>query len=554
MAFNTVNKRKTKPSPGPLATKAVPTGLTGNGAPGYAYEDKSALFQLAVNSFFGQKKFYESAKAGDGRFVALVRKVAQVDPMWMINFTSWLRASGNMRASAVVASVEAALVMSKQKWATYPWVSDGVNNQGPARQMAKAGIGRADEIGEAMAYYEATYPNTQLPKPLKRAWADALVEQVNQYTAAKYDGDSKAWKLADLINVLHPKAREQWQADLFGYLVAKQYGEVEIPASLTRLAYRDSLMKLDVAARRILVNSPQGAQVLKDAGMTWEALAGWLQGPMDKAAWEAIIPSMGYMALLRNLRNFDEAGVSGRAFMQAHSKLADPEQVKWSKQFPFRFLAAYKAAPNLRWASALSMALDASLDNIPKLAGRTLVLVDTSGSMNVAFSEHSEMKRWDAAALFGIALGLSSEGVDVVSYSNHGKVFGVRKGADTLGELKRWGTEGYNLNGGTNTFGVLQGAYRNHDRVIILTDEQVNYRRRTYPNFQGLYEDQSPLDKLVGPTTHVFSFNLAGYQYGQAPTGKFRHTFGGLTDACFPMIDMIERAQAGRWPWEQVEA
>jgi hypothetical protein len=49
---------------------------------------------------------------------------------------------------------------------------------------------------------------------------------------------------------------------------------------------------------------------LAAAGVTWEALAGWLQGPMDKAAWEAIIPSMGVMALARNLRNFDEAGVS----------------------------------------------------------------------------------------------------------------------------------------------------------------------------------------------------------------------------------------------------
>jgi hypothetical protein len=68
MAFNTVNKRKVgQRSPGPLGTQPVPTGLTGNGALGYAYADKSALFLLAVNSFFGQKKFYESAEQGDER-------------------------------------------------------------------------------------------------------------------------------------------------------------------------------------------------------------------------------------------------------------------------------------------------------------------------------------------------------------------------------------------------------------------------------------------------------------------------------------------------------
>src|SRR5688500_11724387 len=173
MAFNTANKRKVKASPGPLATEAVPTGQTGNGAPGYAYEDKSALFLLATNSFFGQKKFYESAKAGDDRFVVLVRKITQVDPVWMLEFITWLRASGNMRAGAVVASVEAALVAPANP-------DKAPSATGRPRGLARAGIGRADEIGEAMAYFQATYPGKSLPKPLKRGLADALVDLVHE--------------------------------------------------------------------------------------------------------------------------------------------------------------------------------------------------------------------------------------------------------------------------------------------------------------------------------------------------------------------------------------
>ncbi|MET9731017.1 TROVE domain-containing protein [Streptomyces sp. NPDC006458] len=79
--------------------------------------------------------------------------------------------------------------------------------------------------------------------------------------------------------------------------------------------------------------------------MTWESLAGWLLGPMDAAAWEAIIRSMGLMALTRNLRNFDEAGVSDEAAEQVAARLADPEEVRRSRQFPYRFLSAYGRQP-----------------------------------------------------------------------------------------------------------------------------------------------------------------------------------------------------------------
>lgn len=97
--------------------------------------------------------------------------------------------------------------------------------------------------------------------------------------------------------------------------------------------------------------------------MTWEALAGRLQGPMDAAAGEAAIPSMGAMALVRNLRNFDEAGVSDEVAAQVAAKISDPAVVAASWQFPFRYLAAYRHAPSLRWAYPPGRALGHSLAN-----------------------------------------------------------------------------------------------------------------------------------------------------------------------------------------------
>jgi hypothetical protein len=536
MAFNVRDKRAPR-SAGPMQSSPSPSGALGGGtAPGYAFEDKTALFLLATNSFFGQDKFYEKAKASDDRFVALVQKVTKADRVWMLDFITWLRASGNMRANAVVASVESCLVAKDMPEPAVP------GEPGLARKLAQAGIGRADEVGEALAYYSAKYGRKNPPKPLKRGLADALVKHLNEYTAAKYNGQGKAWSLGNLIQWVHPAPGDFTQDALFKYLVAKDYEpDTEIPAGLTKLKARESLMKLPPMDRRNFLEP----SVLQAAGMTWEALAGWLQGPMDKAAWEAIIPSMGYMALLRNLRNFDEAKISTASANVVRAKLEDPAQVARSKQFPFRFLAAYRAAPSLRWASALSAALDMSLGNIPALGGKTLVLVDTSGSMAHTFSEHSEMKRWDAAALFGIALGLAGNQVDVWSYSDKWKQFHLRKGADTLGELKRWGDDGYNIGSGTNTFGALKATITpEHNRVIILTDEQHNWSAGV-----DYYGRHPSMDQVVGPNRHVFSFNLAGYAHGHAPTSKFHHSFGGLTDACFPLIAQIEQAHSGNWPW-----
>lgn len=87
-------------------------------------------------------------------------------------------------------------------------------------------------------------------------------------------------------------------------------------------------------------------------------------------------------------------------------KLADHEVIARSRMFPFRFLAAHKAAPSLRWAWPLEQALNHSLANVPALKGRTLILVDRSGSMFGAISEKSGLNRADSAAVFGTALAL----------------------------------------------------------------------------------------------------------------------------------------------------
>lgn len=246
-----------------------------------------------------------------------------------------------------------------------------------------------------------------------------------------------------------------------------------MPKSLPVLTAHRDLMALRPAKRRKVVTGSGGAERLADAGMTWEALAGWLQGPMDRAAWEAVIPSMGAMALVRNLRNFDQAGVSDEVAARVAAKISDPAEVARSRQFPFRYLAAYRHAPSLRWAYPLEQALGHSLANVPALGGRTLVLVDRSGSMFFSrLSERSELTRADAAAVFGSALALRAADADLVEFGTSSKRVKYRKGESVLKILDRFGDLG-----GTDTTEAVRRHYKKHDRVLIVTDEQYAYSR-----------------------------------------------------------------------------
>lgn len=210
--------------------------------------------------------------------------------------------------------------------------------------------------------------------------------------------------------------------------------------------------------------------------------------------------------------------------------------------------SAFNAAPSLRWGHALEKALTASLAHIPQLDGRTLILVDTSSSMHESFSRDGSLMRWDAAALFGIALGRRCAEADVVSFSSaryymgdppgaKTKAFPLTRGGSVLGDVQKWREGGWFLGGGTDTAMALRQEFHRHDRVVIVTDEQAGH-------------DHVEVDQSIPQTTPLYTWNLAGYQAGHAPSGSGqRHTFGGLTDAAFRMVPLLEAGRDGDWPW-----
>ncbi|MFD0270959.1 TROVE domain-containing protein [Streptomyces sp. NPDC127106] len=497
-----------------------------HGSPGFVRDPRAELFLLAVANFVTQRTAYEGSGERDDRFAALVRTLAVEDPQWTAGLLGWLRGEGNMRTASLVGAAE--YVKARL---------DAGATGGPSnRQVVDSVLQRADEPGELLGYWTATYGRA-VPKPVKRGIADAVRRLYSGTSLLKYDTASKGFRFGDVLNLVHaaPDPSKPWQGELFRYALDRRHHPeaAEVPAGNRTLVAHRELMALPVGERRAVVTGPGGAERLAAAGITWEALAGWLQGPMDAAAWEAVIPSMGVMALLRNLRNFDQAGVSDAVAAQVAARICDPQAVARSRQFPFRYLAAYQHAPSLRWAYPLEQALGHSLGSVPALPGRTLVLVDRSGSMWSPLSDRSQLNRADAAAVFGTALALRAEHADLVQFGTDSKPVPYRRGESVLKVLDR-----FEDLGGTYTAEAVRQHYRGHDRVLIVTDEQATY---------GYGGDPTA---LVPQDVPVYTWNLAGYRVGHAPSGSAnRHTFGGLTDAAFRMVTLIEAGRDADWPW-----
>lgn len=556
-------KGRTKVSRSPIKTiSQTPDTFTHEGAPAYSRTPKSDLFMLAVSNMVGEETFYESAEDRDARFAGLVRQVAVEDGPWFADFVKWLRSEGNMRSAPVVAAAEAVHArLAAEKIGEV----DGPLN----RQIVRSVLQRADEPGELLAYWEQKFgeplesgqAKAKLPRPVKLGIADALEKVYSEFSALKYDTAGKAKRFADVVELTHAKGADDKRHQLYKWLLDRRHNRAdgEYPL-LTMVAARDKLNAVPKEQRRAMLSKMasgngevEGENLLSTAGVTWEWLSSWLDGPLDAKFWEATIPQMGYMALLRNLRNFDEAGISPKTRKAVQARLSDPEAVAKSRQFPFRFWSAYKALSTLHWGPALEEALDYAVKNIPELPGRTLVLIDTSGSMEQEISGKSTVRSVDAAALFGVATAFRGADVDLYGFATGVFSHPLPKGGSVLRAMEAFTRRIGEADHGTMINTSMRATYNGHDRVIVFTDCQTMDHTGDFRDMGGwgLSRRHRPQGsgKDVPDSVPVYAFNLGGYSPAMQPSKPNRYELGGFTDATFRMISLLEAGKTGTWPW-----
>ena len=292
-------------------------------------------------------------------------------------------------------------------------------------------IQRADELAELLALY---WQNGKKPLPaqLKKGLAGAF-GKFDEYQLAKYNRPAKV-SLRDVLFLTHPTPKDETQATLWNKLAAN---ELAIPD-------------------------------------TWEvALSG---GANKKEAFERLLieKRLGCLDLLRNLRNMVAVGVN-RELLQ-RSLLARPER---DRVLPFRFISAALACPELE--QEIEQALLLSLEREAKLPGKTILIVDVSGSMYSAnLSIKSDIARAQVAASLAILIRELAEHPCI--YATAGNDTNQTHATEFVPSRRGFALSDYilgrctPLGGGgiflTQVCEFIKKREGSADRIIVITDEQ----------------------------------------------------------------------------------
>jgi hypothetical protein len=333
-------------------------------------------------------------------------------------------------------------------------------------------IQRADELSEFVAMYwkEKKQP---LSKQVKKGLAKAF-QKFNEYQLAKYNRDG-AVKLRDVLFMCHAKPKDKEQEELWKKLV-------------------------------------DGTLATPD---TWEVALS--AGKDKKETWERMIRenTLGDMAFMRNLRNMVEAKVDKKLIKESMANRT------FSKVFPYRFIAAAENAQE--FADDLEKKMLGSLKEHPKLEGKTVLLIDVSGSMDAQMSGKSEMSRIHAASAIAVLAREICEDVEVFTFSNSSKKVPNIHGFGLIEKI--WNSQGH---GGTNLWSSIAeiDAKTDYDRMIVFTDEQAH-------------------DSMTKkPKGDLYVVNVAAYQNGVG-YGNAVH-IDGFSEKIIDFIMEYEKQEAER--------
>ena len=264
-----------------------------SGHAAYSMTAKSKLITQVLTSFFNESKFYGD---NSGDMQEIIKQVIKQDADFVSKLAVFARREFNMRS---VAHVLTAYLAHEPEGKSF------------VRSTVKGVSLRGDDVTEIMSFYLATF-GKPVPNALKKGIADVLTG-FDEYTLAKYKGEGKAVKMRDLLCLCRPTPRDDEQSALW---------------------------------KRCLENR-------LETPLTWETELS--ANGNNRETWEKLIDSgkVGYMALLRNLRNIIQANPAN--IEKVYSLIENPKAVKRSRQLPFRFLSAYKSISQIAGVAPLTL-------------------------------------------------------------------------------------------------------------------------------------------------------------------------------------------------------
>lgn len=433
---------------------------------------------FALLTTFLAPSFYASPSAKIQQIQEVMKKVN--DPMYCAKAAIFARTQYGMRSCTHLVAAEIAKTVKGQPW---------------AKHFYNQVVYRVDDANEILAAY-LTFYGKPIPNSLKKGLKLSL-GKFNAYQLAKYKQESGAIKLVDLFNLVHPiPNREQEEAF-------------------------QKLMKGELAS-----------------DSTWEAMLSAAGSDVTKkaAVWRKLIvedKNMPYFALLRNLRNIIQQG-DQETIDQACDMLVNRDRIKKSLVLPFRFLSAIQELAALTESSARKVikavndAVELSLDNVPVFKGKTLVALDSSGSMGPGSPDPKRPA--NIGALFCAAIARTND-ADVMLFDSRAQHVNV----DLSAKIPAIKADIYSkMQGGSTDFRLIfDEAKAKYDRIIILSDMQAWVGGRAPLNEYATY------CKKFGANPKIYCFDLTGHGSLQFPQ---QHVFAlaGFSDKTMDLIGILE--------------
>jgi 60 kDa SS-A/Ro ribonucleoprotein len=405
---------------------------THEGTPARVLTPRLALRRSVLTCMLWEKQFYEDSVEIAGRIRELVPKVDAAEVAAL---------AVEAREVMKLRHVPLLLVREMARHATH---------RGLVAETLARVIQRADELAEFVAIYWSD-GRAPLSGQVKKGLAAAF-PKFDEYSLAKYD-HAGVIRLRDVLFLCHARPLDSAQAAIWKRLIEGQ------------------------------LSTPD----------TWEVALS--AGGDKRSTWERLLAErrLGALALLRNLRNMKECGVSDNLVVPAIGAM------KTDRVLPFRFLAAARYAP--QWEEPLEQAMIRSIADRPKLGGRTALLVDVSGSMVAPLSRRSEMLRTDAAYGLAVLLREIAEKVSIYTFSDALKRVPSRRGFALRDAL-----EASQPHSGTRLGSALEQMDDRYDRIIVVTDEQSQ-------------------DRVPAPAGIGYMINVASYRNGVG-YGAWNHLDG----------------------------
>lgn len=543
-------------------TKKKPEKVTNHqGGTGYKLNPKMELIGILSTGF--NKNYYESMGDREKRFKELIISLSKTDVEFVAKAMVYARSVIGQRSVTHFGSV-----------ALTPYLSGTeLGKRFFSKRNRKDQVGgivhRVDDMLEIIAAYKHFNPGKPLPNSMKKGFCKAI-ESADRFELSRYQGKGKSVSMVDVVNLVHPVSSEvngsvtitkaaydkaisgtkfdpkskKFDSKYEGITKIYKDGDVDMVRIPTLHALViGELKQIDTSEAK---NSDTGQKVaakVKSGEITrLEAKEELAKGIEDNFGTLIKEHKIGYIALIRNLKNILKYSSNKTIIDAACKMIVDKKLIKQSLVFPHQIDLALEMVLqelgeiNVRpLLTALDKAYELSVPNLTELFtyGKTAVVYDTSGSMQggywgkVMLGNGKQINKApvEKAALVAATL---AKGIDADVYQFATSCCQVTYNPlDSVNSIKTHFTKQIGKVGHGTSFSSIATTLKSnrYDRVFIISDMQ-GRDEVSRANFNN--------------NPHIYNVDITSYGTTMFKPGNKNYQLFGYTAELYELIGKVE--------------